>query len=226
MPSLKELLDELQIDTSDLDKKEDEINLKDVKLDDIPEAQRPIFEKMIATMDEQTNAIASRDIAMNTMKEALVLAQQKEPEKKEEKKEVFGLAEDDPYAPAFSKLSEMIGEIKSANTVDTQKEFETNLVNFAQKNKDIVRYVQDMDKLIEEHPTLKGDVPKLYTLAKSISERRTGLEKDKKDDLERQRELNAHRSESPGMSGEHASGIVQSGTIAEAFDAAEKSVNK
>ena len=78
MTSLKELLDELEIKTDDLDKdkdkdddkkKDDDLNLKDIKLDDIPEKQRPIFQKLIDTVETQTNEISRRDLLINSLKD-------------------------------------------------------------------------------------------------------------------------------------------------------------
>jgi len=73
MPSLKEILDDLDIKTDDLEKKNDdnEVDLSKVKLDDIPEAQRPVFQKMMSVVDEAKTELARRDIVIGTLRESI-----------------------------------------------------------------------------------------------------------------------------------------------------------
>ena len=228
MPNLKQLLDELEIKTDDLDEggKKDDINLKDVKLDDIPEAQRPIFKKLIDTTESLTNEVAKRDLIINTLKDVKTLAtEEKEKPKTEEEKVLGVLDKTDPYAPVFQKLSDAIEGIKLDKQKNTDEEFKNNLISFAKENKDIVRYVTDMDNLIEQHPSLKADIPKLYILAKAVHERRTTQEKTKKEDL--QKDPNRFRTESSGMSGRNVTELSNAKSIQEAFEMVEKSaINK
>jgi len=207
MPTLKELLDDLEIDT-----KTDEVNLKDVKIDDIPEEHRPIFKRAMGIIEEQTNEISRRDI----MIDALKTVKPKE-EAKEEK--VLGVLEpDDPYAPAFKKLSDAIEVISSRGQVDKAKTFETSLKEFAADHKDIVRYVKEMDQLLVDHPTLQSDVPKLYTLAKSTKEGREKLSKHET--------VKPQRTETSGMPTSNVDNLTQGKSISEAFDLAEKNLNR
>lgn len=231
MPSLKQLLDDLEIDTSDLDdkgdqdsNKESEINLKDIKLDDIPEAQRPIFKRLIDTTENLTNEVAKRDLIINTLKDVRQKPKEEEKKKDQENEEkILGILDkSDPYAPAFQKLFDEIQGFKTAKVKDAEKDFETNLIAFAQSNKDVVRYVKDMDDLLEEHPTLRGDIPKLYTLAKSIHERRENAKSSKKEELGTDRKR--FSTERSGMSSEHVSSPQNFKTLADAFEDAEKKV--
>ena len=105
-----------------------------------------------------------------------------------------------------------INSLKAASTVDAAKEFETNLKTFAEANKDIVRYANDMDNLLKDHPTLQGDIPKLYQLAKSVHERRENPKK--------------HVTETSGMSSTNVQNLSESKSISEAFDLAESKLNK
>lgn len=206
MTTLKDLLDDLEIEP-----KEDELNLKDVKIEDIPEEHRPIFEKAMGIIEEQTNELSRRDLMIDTLKSVKPVV--KEPEEEEET---------DPVQMKFKALEAEIATLKSGKVVDEQKEFETNLKEFASKNKDIVRYAKDMDQLLVEHPTLTRDIPKLYALAKSINERRENLVSDKKDELSPRRNV----TESSGMPTANVGNATQGKTIGEAFDLAEKNLNR
>jgi hypothetical protein len=200
--NLKEILDDLDIDT-------EEDPLKDVKLDDLDEKARPIVEKAMGLISDQTNTIAARDLQIQTL---MSVHKEKEPEKKKEEKE-----EDlDENETRFRKLESSIEGLKTATTVDTEAEFETNLRAFAEKNKDTVRYVSDIQKLVDDHPTLKTDVPKLITLAKSVFERREELKKEPK----------KKTTETSGFDVKNVSDLTQGKTISEAFDNAEKQMGK
>jgi hypothetical protein len=120
--------------------------------------------------------------------------------------------DDDPMDARLKKIEDAITGMATAKTVDAQETFETNLKTFAEANKDIVRYANDMDVLLKDHPTLQGDIPKLYQLAKSVHERR---EKPRK-----------HVTESSGMSSTNVTAKSESKSISEAFDLAESKLNK
>ena len=171
-------------------------------LDDIPEEQRPIFEKAMGIIEEQTNEISRRDLMIETLKSV----------KPEEKPPKVDDPPDEDEDPRFKVMQDEINSLKSANVVDAKVEFETNLKEFASKNKDIVRYVKDMDILLKDHPTLQNDIPKLYELAKSVHE---GRENPRK-----------HTTETSGMSSQHVTAKSESKTIGEAFDLAESKLNK
>ena len=205
MPSLKELLDEIEIKTDDLEK-DDPLDPTKVKLEDLPEEQRPIFEKALGLLNEQTNELAKKDLVIQTLQST-----QKEPDPvkpTDEEKGIFGLEKDDPYVGAFQQLNDAISGISKKTEVDAEKEFKTNLKKFAGKNPDIVRYANDMDRIREDHPTLITDIPKLYSLAKQVVERR--------------KEKPKPTTESTGTSPNNIVQIQQGKTIAEAFSLAEQ----
>jgi hypothetical protein len=151
------------------------------------------------------NELAKRDLVIQTLQS--VKAKEKEdPPKVDEEKDEFGLEKDDQYAPVFKKMFDAIGDLKTDKVVDAKAEFETNLKSFADKNKDIVQYANDMDKIGKEHPTLMTDIPKLYTLAKKMAEGRKTQQK---------------RTETTGNPSSTVIPIQQGKTIAEAFELAE-----
>ena len=203
MPSLKELLDEIEIKTDDLEK-DDPLDPTKVKLEDLPEEQRPIFEKALGLLNEQTNELAKKDLVIQTLQST-----QKDPDPVvDDEKDELGLEKDDQYAPIFNKLFNAIEGISKKTEVDAEKEFKTNLKSFAKDNSDIVRYANDMDRIANEHPTLMNDIPKLYSLAKQVVERR--------------KEKPKPTTESTGTSPNNVVQIQQGKTIAEAFSLAEQ----
>ena len=232
MTSLKELLDELEIKTDDLgennqgNQNEEEFNLKDIKLDDIPEKQRPIFKKLIDDSENYQNEIAKRDLAIRTLQSVTAnipdKTQNHNQNQNQEEKVLGVLEKDDPYAPAFQKIADSINSISKSNERNKEEDFKNNLISFAKENKDIVRYVQDMDKLVEEHPSLKRDIPKLYLLAKTVGERREGKVKQKKDEMKREGNADTFSTEISGMSNQNVSDIPSSKSIADAFEVAQK----
>lgn len=231
MASLKEILDDLEIDTSDLEDKNDEndVKLDEVKIEDIPEEQRPIFQKLLDERKDFGNEIAKRDLAIKTMRDFIPKDKEPEPKEKDVKKEsIFGLDADDPYAPAFQKLADMIGGIQQKEVTDREDNFKSNLISFAQKNKDIVKYAEDMDFIrdqLKPNSPLRFDVPRLYELAKQNAERRANTNQDKVTDLNRQKKAKKLASESGGLSLDNTQDIVESKSIADAFDAAEKKLS-
>jgi hypothetical protein len=219
MTTLKQLLDDLEIEVED-DKKDDEIDLKNVKLEDITEEQRPIFEKALNIINDQTTELSKRELIINTLKEDRVKPQTVIDEDKEEK--ILGVLDtDDQYAPAFKKLADAIEGISKKDEINEQEQFEENLKTFAIKNKDIVKYVKDMDKLLFKHPTLSNDIPTLYHLAKNISEGREKLKGNKREELESKDNLVFENS---GQSLGNVTNITQAKTIGEAFELAQKKI--
>jgi hypothetical protein len=227
MTTLKELLDSVEIRTDDLEEKEEEeekIDLKSIKLEDIPEKQRPIFKTLLETVEKQTNEISKRDIMLDAIKKFAP-----KPEKKEEKKEskenkekekILGVLDpDDPYAPAFKTLADMIGNISKGKEVNEEEQFEEEIKSFAQEHNDIVRYVKDMDKLLEKHPTLKKDIPTLYEMAKKVAEGRTAKVTKFKQEK--------YQTEKGGMSGDKVDEIKGNAkSINEAFELSEKQLQR
>lgn len=228
MTTLKDLLDSLEIKTDDLEEKEEkeEINIKDLKIDEIPEKQRPYFQKLMEETEHLKNEVATRDLALKTIKQSFPKQQ---PEKKEEKEpeKILGVLDpSDPYAPAFKRLADMIDGVSKKEETDSETKFKENLVKFAGEHKDIVRYATDMDRLVEEHPSLMRDIPKLYTLAKTIAEGRENKSKDKREELERTGKLKNFSAERSGTSSTNIGGITGTAkSIAEAFGAAEKQLS-
>ena len=203
MTTLKQLLDDIEIDTDD---KDDKIDFKEIKLDDLDEKSRPIVEKAMSIMEDQTNEISRRDLMIQTLKDV------KPPDDPPPKNDDPPVIDDDPSEARIKKLEDAILNLGKAKEVDAAKEFEINLKTFAEANKDIVRYANDMDNLLKDHPTLQGDIPKLYQLAKSVHERRENPKK--------------HVTETPGMSSQSVQNLSESKSISEAFDLAESKLNK
>ena len=121
----------------------------------------------------------------------------------------MGLEEDDPYLPVFKSFAQKINSIGVKSPQQLEAEFETNIQAFAAENKDIVQYVKEMDGLVKDHPTLKQDVPKLYQLAKAM---KGGEEKSKQS------------SETTGNTSRDVVQTVQSKSLSEAFDSAQKTL--
>jgi hypothetical protein len=239
MTTLKQLLEDLDIDTSDIDdgnNKDDknEPDINNLKLDDIPEEQRPIFKKLKDTLDQQTNELAKRDLALKTMKDAVIAAQRTQPKNNDNKDtdnneddKVFGiLPADDPYAPVFKKLGDTLDQIKNANQKDTEAEIRQNIQNFATQNPDMVQYAEDMDKLVAAHPTLINDIPTLYNMAKQVKEGRKAKVENKKNDMNRSNNARNHITESPGFSNANVVETKESKSIGEAFANAQESLSK
>lgn len=240
MANLKELLESLDIDLDDPNDKnnqddkdeKDDINLKDINLDDIPEAQRPIFKKLMDQSENLTNELAKSNLIINTLKTTPTLRDQqnnksddKEDKNKDDK--VLGtLDKDDPYAPLFLKLAESIDNLSTQKIKDEDAEFKRNIQAFAKDHKDIFRYVKDMDMLLIEHPSLVNDIPKLYTLAKTINTGREQKSNEKKEEINKIKNLNNFRIERSGMSGQNASDITNAKTIEEAFNLAVEQKTK
>lgn len=215
MANLKQLLEELEIDVNDDDDddKNDEPDLSSVKLEDIPEEHRSLFKKAIDTIEAQTNEISKRDIMLNTLKDYVPKDKPKDKPKDEDEKILGVLDKDDPYAPAFQKLADAISGISKASEMDQEKKFQEDVTNFAKENPDIVRYAQDMDKLLAEHPSLQNDIPKLYLLAKNINERRDVKSKDRP-------KRNRQSGERSGVANSNVTDIKNYKSIDEAFEAA------
>lgn len=206
MATLKELLDDLEIDTKD--DKED----KPFDIEKIPEEHRPAYQKIIDEREALTNDVASRELVIKTLRES-----QKEPDKKvnnddDEEKDRFGLEKDDKYAPLFGKMFDAINGLVEDRTVNAEEKFTNDVKDFAKENKDIVRYASDMDAIAKDHPTLKADIPKLYQLAKDTKERRDKLQKK------------TVVTEKSGESGSNVVDIQQAKTIGESFSLAEKTL--
>lgn len=237
MTTLGQLLEELNIDTSDIDgggeedPNKDEINIDDVKLDDVPENLQPVFKKMKETLDTTQNEIAKRDLVINTLKDQFNAGNRGSSDNNnnndnDEDEKILGvLDKSDPYAPVFQKLAEAINGIQQSTTVNKEQEFISNLKSFAQENPDIVRYANTMDKIVEKHPTMKGDIPTLYNMAKSMQERRDDKANDKKNEVNRHRNARNFSNESPGASGRNSIEVVESKSIADAMENTLKQAN-
>lgn len=231
MPNLSDLLKSIDIDVDGVNNKnnennEDEIKLEDISLDDIPKEQQPIFKKLIDTVDLQKNEIAKNQLINSQLKDIVKSGLPKENEKetgsndKEEK--ILGvLDKDDPYAPAFQTLTDMIGNVNSKIKVeDSEKVFEDDIKNIAMKNKDIVRYVKEMDELHEQYPNMQA--AHLYSLAKSLKEGRDKKSQDTNTEVNRQNNLNRFTTESQGTFGGNVKPTQKVASIGEAFELAEK----
>ena len=231
MATLKELLEEIEIDVSDLEDKgdgegEEKVDLKDVKLEDIPEEQRPLFQTLLKTVEDQTNSIAKQNLVITTLKTAVP----KEEKVEKVEKDDLGLDENEPSTAVLKTILSEIKGIKDGKVADKESNWERNVAVFATKNKDIVRYAPDMDKLrnelVEDSP-LKYNVAALYKLAKSIREGRETKKETKEDNLNRQDNVKRYRTEDSGFPSQSVDNISgNSKTIEEAFTEMEKQAAK
>jgi hypothetical protein len=236
MPSLLEILNDLDIDTSDLDgddKNQDEnkIDLSEFKVDDVPEDQRPFVQKLIEERENLTNEVSKRDLMINTMRDMVGNNQNNQNrnnsdnnnnDNKDDDK-ILGVGKDDPYfelANAVNTISGKLSSMDEEKAKNAKTSFEQNLVSFAQENKDVVRYAKDMDALIDEHPTLKNDIPKLYKLAKAVGEGRENKSNQKKEELSNTN--SGLRSESSGVPNASVKDLSNVKSIEDAFDLAWK----
>lgn len=221
MATLMQLLKELEVDVDlndDPDKKEDDVDLSKIEIDKIPEEHRKAFQIALDTIENLKNESSKKDLMLEGMKTA-ISSVPKEKEKEKEKEKVLGVVDvDDPYAPAFKTIADSINELKNIFTRGTEKDFKTELINFAKEHKDIVRYTKDMDLLIEEHPSLRNDIPKLYTLAKSITEGREKKSGDKKNQINN--DSRRFSTENSGVARDNVTNIQNSKTINDAFEKA------
>jgi len=76
--------------------------------------------------------------------------------------------------------------------------------------------------LMQKHPTLAGDIPTLYKLAKDSAEKRDEISRNKKDELDRSNGAEKFKTESSGTSSSRVTSITNVKSISEAFDASEK----
>jgi hypothetical protein len=217
--NLKQLLEELDIDTSEVEEGSDKEENK-IDPEKLSESEKKIYQALSSENEELKNEVSKRDILIDAMKKAQANIHQpkdkKEGDEEEKEEKILGLLDkDDQYAPAFSKLANMIVGVAKKSQVTEEKSFKEGVVDFAKKNKDIVRYVKEMDELLVEHPTLKKDIPKLYKLAKNTAEERGKLKKNDKTQFVTERS---------GVSSSNVTDMPGSKTISEAFELAEKKV--
>ncbi len=235
MTSLLELLESLDIKTDDLgeddpNKQDDpnKIKLDEIKLDDIPEQQRPIFKALIDKTTSLENEGSKKDLIINTLtKVAKTVNVQKETkdEGEEGDEKVLGILDKtDPYAPVFQRLADMIGSDRADKGADKEATFKKDMIAFVKDHSDIYKLAPTMDKITEDHPTMRYDISKLYKLARAIKEGSDAKAKEKADDLKRQKDAGRSGSERDGISSVNTQDIQQSKTIKEAFDAAEKKI--
>jgi len=220
MPTLKEILDEIDVKTDDLEEKND-IDISSVKLDDIPEKERPIFKKLLDTVNEKTNELAKNDIIIKTLRSTYT---EKKEEKKEDKKDDND-DETDPIKKELKTLRQELLEIKQGKEVNREEQAKEDIVNYLKEHKDAIRYVQDADKLLAKHPTLKYDAENLFDLAKKSYDTRTGKQKNKQDEINREKTARNKQTESFGTSSTRVSDVSNAKSISEAFELAEKKLS-
>lgn len=226
MPTLKEILDELEIDTGeDQDTKPEDPK---IDVDKLPEDQKKYFSTLNSELENLKNEVSKRDLAIGELQKAVRLTsenqnkQNNQDNKKEEK--ILGVLDpEDPYAPAFQKIMEAVDNVKQEiPRRDPSKEFQENIVKLAKENPDIVRYVKDMDSLLQAHPTYINDVEGLYQSAKAMSERRKSTESNKRKSVEAQGNAINFKTESSGMSNQNVRPPDNVKSISEAFNLAMK----
>ena len=199
---LNDLLKELEIEV------DDEVKLADVKIEDLPEEQQPLFKKAMDIIAKQTDEIAAVSLVAKTLKEHAAKPEEK-PEEKKPAEGIFGLEKDDPYAYAFETMAGMIGNIGVKTEDQIQADFEEDIKALALKDKSIVHVIPEMDEILKTHPTMRSDVNTLFALAKQTKERR--VEKPKP-------------TETAGSDSNTVQNPVQQKSIAEAFAEAEKNL--
>ena len=198
---LNDLLKELEIDT-------EEESLADVKIEDLPEEQQPLFKKAMDIIAKQTDEIAAVSLVAKTLKEHAAKPVEK-PEEKKPEEGIFGLEKDDPYAHAFETMAGMIGNIGVKTEYQIQADFEEDITELAKKDKTIVHVIPEMEAILKTHPTMRSDVNTLFALAKATKERRKEKVKP---------------TEITGATTNTVQNSVQSKSITEAFAEAEKSL--
>ena len=73
--SMLQMLKDMDIDVEDLDNKDDKdenaVDMKDFKMDDVPEAQRPFIKKMIDDAEAGKNAMATISLENKTLRQVV-----------------------------------------------------------------------------------------------------------------------------------------------------------
>ena len=185
-------------------------------MEKIPEEQKQYITTMKDMLTAKDNDIANKDLVINTLKT-------NKPKPKEElKPKEEELDDTDPYASSFKKLNDRLDAMDANATGNQEKNWKNNLVAFAQKTPDIAKYVKDMDVLMEEHPTLRNDVPTLYTMAKTVAERRNTKLEEKKKDLNIVKDAKRFSTETDSSARQTVTTGGNAKSIAEAFEIAEK----
>lgn len=225
MVSLKDLLEDIDVDLGDDDNKDqDQVDLKNINLNDIKdENARKVAEALINDRENLLNEKSRLEITLNALKDAMPKQTQNAQQTKQEddNKDYTDTGDDDnPLVKEINSLKNEINSLKSQRTQETEQEFVESFKTFVKDNPDSVRYAKEMDELVTRHPTMRNikDIPNIYRLAKEMAERRDEL-KTKTTDLKT--EKNKRRTESSGVP--NASEITGNAkTMSEAFELTEK----
>ena len=232
MGTLKELLDELNVNTDDLededkDENKDEISPENIDLDSFSDEQKPVIKKLLDEREVFLNEVAKNQLIIKTLKDAFPNSNKKienKPEKAKdenegEDEEFFGLKLDDPYARVMKKMYNDITRTNDhSQVIEAEKQFVQNVKAFSQENPDMVRYVKDMDELrsqLSPKSSLRYDIKKLYNLAKNQDERRIDNKKNKQEIKNKN-----FRLERSGISGTNVDNVKNFEDLESAFDGA------
>ncbi len=204
MATLKDLLDEIDVKLDDEEESTEEDNFD---INKIPEDQQKHYNKLTSEIEDFKNKVAEQDLVIKTLKDAFNKATPKKEEIEEPEDE------DDELLKEVKTLRSEIAALKDSKAIDTEKQFETNMIAFARENPDVARYAETMDNLIDEYPKLKEDIPKLYKFAKSIS---SGKQKPKRKTGEG----------GGGLPLKNVTNITEAKSIKDAFNLAENKLNR
>lgn len=225
-----DLLKSLEIDTSDLggddDGKDGSFDIGGIKIDDVPEEQRPAMKALLDTVESQKNDIATANLATQTLQNFVTnLGKNSEENKGNENAndddgKVLGVEKDNELftlAQSVQSLHSKFDGIETDKKTNIEETFKSDVKSFAADHKDIVQFANEMDQLVADHPTLRGNISLLYTTAKAISEGRAKTSKSNSD-----KTGNSSRFETVGVSNSNVADISKVTNITEAFELAEK----
>lgn len=220
MPTLKELLDEMEISIDDDEQKPKEE--PKIDLSKLPEDQRKFIENLQSGQESLKNELSKRDIMIKAMQDSMKNIPKPTPDPKPEK--ILGVIDpDDPDVEKFKAIANAIEGLKSQiPTVNEEEEFQKSVGKLYKDHPDMVRYVKDMEILIKKHPTYRSDLEECYNIAKAVGERRESARNLKKEDLQSRGNVLNFRSESSGMVGTGVTPPTTAKTISDAFDLALK----
>jgi len=227
MTKLSELIEELDIDL-DLDDNKSDDKLNDFDLSKLPEEHRAPVQAALDAAKANNEDLVGQVSAMNETIKNLqtVVTQTTVKDKKVENDKVLGIDNEDHYAPALKTLSDKIISLEQKLGNTALEGWKKDLAVFAEKNPDVFKVKNDMDKLANENPTLLKNIPNLFKLAKVIHGEREEVQKKGRKDHERKKKAAESGSETVGTPGDRTSPGGNAKTMMEAFDLAQTQLRK
>lgn len=135
------------------------------------------------------------------------------------------LEEGDKLASILEAVEQKISAIEKSFQTAEESEFVSQVREFAKTHSDLATIAPIMDRIVEQHPTLKNNLNLLYKIAKGVHTDKKTQEDETKTFYDRVAEAKAKGSETSGVS----SDLTQPGeakTIEEAFDKATSQLAK